>query len=140
MRPKKVILSIDDSEHNNSLRKFFLETRGYRVLTAASGREALELFREHSVDLVLSDVMMPDINGYEVVRHIKEVSPETPAILISGKVRNIDETSHADCFLPKGSASPMELLDRIRLLLIRKRGPKKGVRRVAHTEDVARTA
>ena len=129
MRPKKTILSVDDSEHSNSLRKFMLETRGYRVLLAHSGREAMELFREHTVDLVLSDLMMPDMNGAELVKQFKEASPETPAILFSGKIRTYEEGTHADIFLPKGSAAPLELLERIRLLLVRKRGPKKGVRR-----------
>lgn len=132
MRPKKTILSVDDSEHSNSLRKFMLETRGYRVLLANNGREALELFRDHPVDLVLSDLMMPDMNGAELVRQLKDDSPETPAILFSGKIRTFEEGSHADIFLPKGAAAPDELLERIRLLLVRKRGPKKGVRRSEH--------
>ena len=127
MRPKKTILSVDDSEHSNSLRKFMLETRGYRVLIAHNGRDAMELFREHTVDLILSDLMMPDMNGAELVKFVKEVSPETPAILFSGKIRSYDEGTHADVFLPKGSAAPLELLERIRLLLVRKRGPKRAI-------------
>jgi DNA-binding response OmpR family regulator len=99
------------------------------VLIAHNGRDAMELFREHTVDLILSDLMMPDMNGAELVKFVKEVSPETPAILFSGKIRTYEEGTHADIFLPKGSAAPLELLERIRLLLVRKRGPKKGVRR-----------
>jgi len=129
MRPKKIILCVDDSEHSNSLRKFMLETRGYRVLIAHSGKEAMEMFRENAIDLVLSDLMMPDMNGAELVRQLKEISPETPAILFSGKIRTFEEGTHADIFLPKGTAAPVELLERIRLLLVRKRGPKKGTRR-----------
>lgn len=132
MRPKKTILCVDDSEHSNSMRKFMLETRGYRVLIAHNAKEALELFREHSIDLVLSDLMMPDMNGACLVQRLKEMSPETPAILFSGKIRTFEEGTHADIFLPKGTAAPVELLERIRLLLIRKRGPKKGVRRILH--------
>lgn len=132
MRPKKTILSVDDSEHSNSLRKFMLETRGYRVLLAHNGREALEIFHDHPIDLVLSDLMMPDMNGAELVRKVKDESPETPAILFSGKIRAYEEGTHADIFLPKGAAAANELLERIRLLLVRKRGPKKGVRRPEH--------
>jgi two-component system response regulator CpxR len=137
MRPKKTILCVDDSEHSNSLRKFMLETRGYRVLLAHNGREALELFRENMVDLVLSDLMMPGMNGAELVKQIKESSPETPAILISGKIRTYEEGTHADIFLPKGVSAPTELLERIRLLLVRKRGPKKGVRRAVPEAEMA---
>jgi len=59
MRPKKTILCVDDNEQALSVRKFMLETRGYRVLTAASSQQALELFREGGIDLVLSDLIMP---------------------------------------------------------------------------------
>ncbi len=140
MRPKKTILSVDDSEHSNSLRKFMLETRGYRVLLASSGKDAIEIFRENPIDLVLSDLMMPDVNGAELVKQLKDLSPETPAILFSGKIRTYEEGTHADVFLPKGTAAPVELLDRIRLLLVRKRGPKKGVRRVEQAFLPAKTA
>ena len=131
MRPKKTILCVDDSEHSNSVRKFMLETRGYRVLIAHSGREAMEMFHDNCVDLVLSDLMMPDMNGAELVRQLKASNPDTPAILFSGKIRAYDEGTHADVFLPKGTAAPNELLERIRLLLVRKRGPKKGFRRMS---------
>ena len=103
-----------------------LETRGYRVLTSNSGREAIDLFRQSPVDLVLSDFMMPGMNGEELIRQVKEVSPDTPAILFSGKLKIHNGGTHADVFLPKGTHDPAELLERIRLLLVRKRGPKKG--------------
>ena len=103
-----------------------LETRGYRVLTSNSGREAIDLFRQSPVDLVLSDFMMPGMNGEELIRQVKEVSPDTPAILFSGKLKVHSGGTHADVFLPKGTHDPAELLERIRLLLVRKRGPKKG--------------
>ncbi|MBV9669959.1 MAG: response regulator [Acidobacteriales bacterium] len=139
MRPKKTILCVDDSEHSNSVRKFMLETRGYRVLIAHNGKEAIDLFRDNTIDLVLSDLMMPDMNGAELVRKLKDFAPETPAILFSGKIRTYEEGTHADVFLPKGTAAPNELLERIRLLLVRKRGPKKGVRRDEQV-PVAKTA
>lgn len=126
MRPKKTILCIDDNEQSLSVRKFLLETRGYRVVVCSSGQDALELFRERPVDLVLSDLMMPGMNGAELVRQLKELSPDTPAIILSGKARAYDDDMYADVFLPKGMHAPAELLERIRLLLVRKRGPKKG--------------
>ena len=125
MRPKKVILCIDDSEQSLSIRKFMLETRGYRVLAAASGREALDVFQQGSIDLVLTDLVMPEMDGAEVIRILKQLSPETPMILISGKVKLYDKDTQADIFLSKGTYPAMELLEKIRLLLIKKRGPRR---------------
>jgi CheY-like chemotaxis protein len=62
--------------------------------------------------------MMPGMNGDELAKHVKQVSPETPVILFSGKVRVYDQTTQADIFLPKGMYVPVELLEQIRLLLI----------------------
>jgi two-component system, OmpR family, response regulator CpxR len=126
MRPKKTILCVDDNELSLSVCKFMLETRGYRVLTAVSGEQALELFREGGIDLVLSDLIMPYMDGNELVRRMKELAPEVPAILISGTVRAFDRAYHADAFLPKGACSPVEMLERVRVMVARKRGPKKG--------------
>ena len=128
MRVKKTILCIDDNEQSLSIRKFMLETKGYNVIACTSAREALEHFAQHGADLVLTDLMMPEVDGAELVRKIKEVSPETPAILFSGKIKIYDKDLHADIFLPKGAYAPTELLERIRLLLVKKRGPKKSSR------------
>jgi two-component system response regulator CpxR len=126
MRPKKTILCVDDNEQALSVRKFMLETRGYRVLTATSSEQALEIFREGGIDLVLSDLIMPLMDGNELVRRMKELAPEVPAILISGSVKAFDRANRADAFLPKGACSPVEMLERIRVMVARKRGPKKG--------------
>ncbi len=126
MRPKKTILCIDDNEQSLSIRKFMLETRGYRVIISHNAREALHLFEQGGIDLVLSDLVMPDMDGAELVRRIKELSPETPAILFSGKIKMYDKDTCADIFFPKGAYAPVELLERIRLLLVKKRGPKRS--------------
>jgi CheY-like chemotaxis protein len=125
MKPKRTILCVDDNEQSLSIRKIFLETRGYRVLPYVSGSEALERFKRGGVDLVLTDLIMPGLDGTKLIEAIKALSPETPAILLSGKVRIYDRDTRADLFLPKGMFAPVELLERIRLLLVRKRGPKR---------------
>ena len=125
MRPKKIILCVDDNEGALSVRKFLLETRGYRVLTALAPEEALDVFRQGGVDLVLSDLNMPRMDGNELARRMKEIAPEVPILLMSGCVKAYERASHADCFLPKGACSPLEVLDRVRMMLARKRGPKK---------------
>lgn len=114
-----------------------LETRGYNVLACSSGRDAIEAFRKGNVDLILSDLMMPDVDGAELIRKLKTMSPSTPAILFSGKIKIYDNEMHADVFLPKGMYAPSELLERIRLLLVRKRGPKKAVDRISPSVTMA---
>ncbi len=125
MKPKRTILCVDDNEQLLSIRKVMLETRGYRVITAVDGLTALEVFRRGGVDLVLSDLVMPGLDGHKLVEQVKSLSPQTPAILFSGKIKVYDRDTRADVFLPKGMYAPVELLERIRLLLVRKRGPKK---------------
>lgn len=103
-----------------------LETRGYRVIACTGGHEALETFKQGGIDLVLSDLVMPDFDGAALVSKIKDISPETPVILFSGKIKIYENDTRADIFLPKGMYAPMELLERIRILLVKKRGPKKA--------------
>jgi two-component system, OmpR family, response regulator CpxR len=126
MKPKRTILCVDDNEHSLSIRKVMLETRGYRVITCADGIQALEVFKQGGVDLVLTDLIMPGLEGNELIQRIKELSPTTPAILFSGKIKIYERDTRADIFLPKGMYAPAELLERIRLLLVRKRGPKRA--------------
>lgn len=108
-----------------------LETRGYRVVTSHNGREALEIFRKGGIDLLLTDLVMPEVDGNELIRRAKEVSPFTPAILFSGHTKFCAGETHADLFLPKGAHAPIELLERIRLMLVRKRGPKRSLISIA---------
>ncbi|HLW51461.1 MAG TPA: response regulator [Candidatus Angelobacter sp.] len=131
MRPKRTILCVDDNEQALSIRKLMLETRGYKVRTCSSGGQALELFKQGGIDLVLSDLLMPGLDGAGLVGRIKDVSPETPVILFSGKVKAYEKDTRADIFLPKGMYAPVELLERIRLLLVKKRGPKRANAEVA---------
>lgn len=127
MKPKRTILCVDDNEQSLSIRKVMLETRGYRVAACSSGEEALGIFERGGIDLVLTDLIMPGLDGTELIARIKSMSPQTPAILFSGKIRIFDRETQADVFLPKGMYAPAELLERIRLLLVRKRGPKRAV-------------
>ncbi|MBX6360204.1 response regulator [Pseudacidobacterium ailaaui] len=137
MRPRKVILCVDDNEQALSVRKFMLETRGYRVVTALSAEEALELFRAGGIDLVLSDLIMPQMDGNEMVRRMKDIAPEVPMVLLSGTVKAFDRASHADAFLPKGACTPLEMLERIRIMIARKRGPKRATPRPFYQPQTA---
>jgi len=127
MRPKKNILCVDDNEQTLSVRKFLLETRGYRVYTAISGQEAIAVFSTTHIDLVLTDLGLPQMDGNALIGHLKEMGPETPMILTSDTVRAGERTHSADAFLAKGCCSPAEIVERIRVMSARKRGPKKAV-------------
>jgi CheY-like chemotaxis protein len=125
MKPKRTILCVDDNEQSLSIRKVLLETRGYRVLTYSKGEEALERFKKGGIDLLLTDLSMPGLDGSKLIQAAKAISPQTPAILLSGKNKLYDHNTQADVFLSKSMYAPVELLERIRVLLIRKRGPKR---------------
>jgi two-component system response regulator CpxR len=125
MKPKKTILCVDDNEQALSIRKIMLETRGYRVLACNNGEQALEAFRRGGIDLVLTDLIMPGVDGSRLIEEIKSLSPQTPAVLISGRIKIYERETLADVFLSKGMYEPAELLERIRVLLVRKRGPKR---------------
>ena len=128
MRPKKTILCVDDNEQILSVRTFLLETRGYRVIALTDPHQALEVIANSlpgSLDLLLSDLIMPQMDGNELVRRAKDMHPQLPALIVSGTVTAYDRAGRADVFLPKGACTPAELLERIRILVARKRGPKK---------------
>jgi two-component system response regulator CpxR len=129
MRPKKTILCVDDNEQILSVRTFLLETRGYRVIAVTTAQQALEIVEQSlpgSLDLLLSDLIMPQMDGNELVRRAKQLHPGLPAMIVSGTVNAFDRALHADVFLPKGAASAAEMIERIRVLVARKRGPKKA--------------
>lgn len=136
MKPKKTILCVDDNEQALSIRKIMLETRGYRVAAFTSAEPALEAFRRGGVDLVLTDLVLPGMDGSKLIAEVKALSPQTPAVLISGRVKIYERDNMADAFLPKGMYEPMDLLEKIRLLLVKKRGPRRpmeaGTRFIAH--------
>src|SRR5580693_8787778 len=130
MKPKRTILCVDDNEQSLSYRKIMLETRGYRVASYSRGEDALDRFKQGGIDLVVTDMAMPGLDGPQLI----------PAILISSKVRIYDHESQADVFLARGMYAPADLLERIRLLLVRKRGPKRMQERspqFAHRQGAA---
>jgi two-component system response regulator CpxR len=78
MRPRKTILCVEDNEQVLSVRKFMLETRGYRVLGVRSAAEALERLESAmpgSLDLLLVDLVLPGMDGNELVRRAKQIHP-----------------------------------------------------------------
>ena len=131
MRPKKIILCVDDNEQELSVLKFMLATNGYRVLSANTGQEAIGIFADIAVDLVLSDFAMPQMNGDQLVSRLKQIASHVPMILLGDPQKMGDQLHAADALLAKKNCSPQELLERIKVMSARKRGPRKGTTRVA---------
>src|SRR4030043_1278130 len=122
MPEKPIILCIDDEAVNLRLLEALLIPRGYKVIKAERGKEALEKIKEQKIDLVLLDVMMPEINGYTVCRRIKEdpLTRHIPVVMVTAladrqsKIKSLE--NGANDFITKPVDSS-ERLVRIRNLL-----------------------
>ena len=134
MRPKKVILCVDDNEQELSVLKFMLTTNGYRVVAATNGQEAIGIFSGTAVDLVLADYSMPQMNGCQLVERLKQITAHVPMILLGDPQRMAGEMHAADALLAKKNCSSHELLERIKVMSARKRGPRKGSQRLVPVE------
>ncbi len=140
MRPKKVILCVDDNEQDLSVLKFMLSTNGYRVYGASSGQEALDIFSGLQTDLVLIDFAMPQMNGKQLAEQLKRMAPHVPMILLGDPQAMGAEIHVADAMLAKKNCSPQELLERVKVMSARKRGPRKGAHRLAQVRELAQAS
>jgi two-component system alkaline phosphatase synthesis response regulator PhoP/two-component system response regulator VicR len=112
--PKR-ILAVDDERHIVRLVQVNLEKAGYEVVTAFDGKEALEKVASENPDLVVLDVMMPYMDGFEVLQTLRK-NPSTrdlPVIMLTAKAQDADVfrgwQSGVDCYLTK-PFNPMELI------------------------------
>lgn len=111
----KTILTVDDERSIVRLVQVNLERQGYNVLTAFDGREALEQIAEHQPDMVICDVMMPYMDGFEVLRQLRLNSRtrDLPVIMLTAKAMDNDVFTGyqrgATCYLTK-PFSPLELI------------------------------
>ena len=112
--PKK-ILAVDDERHIVRLVQVNLERAGYEVVTAFDGKDALEKVASEQPDLVVLDVMMPYMDGFEVLQNLRK-NPNTrdlPVIMLTAKAQDADVfrgwQSGVDCYLTK-PFNPMELI------------------------------
>lgn len=137
MRPKKVILVVDDNEQDLSVLTFMLATNGYRVLSSCTGQDAIGAFAENQVDLVLADYAMPQMNGNQLVSRLKQMAPHVPMILLGDPQKTAGEIHAADALLAKKGCSSQELLERIKVMSARKRGPRKGAQRMTQVTELA---
>ena len=103
MSESAAILCIDDEAKGLAVRKALLESQGYEVLTATSGREGLALFARHRVPAVVLDYAMPEMNGAEVAAALKHLEPRVKILLYSAYVDLPEEVlSRVDAYATKG--------------------------------------
>jgi two-component system KDP operon response regulator KdpE len=120
-QPKKLILVVDDEPRMIQFIRMNLELEGYRVTQAANGLEALTKVRDELPDLVILDVMMPELDGFETLRMLREVS-NVPVIMLTVKADEDDKVKGlelgADDYVTK-PFSPRELASRVKAALRR---------------------
>ena len=131
------VLLVEDEQDVAELIRYNLTKEGYDVILSANGNEALRLAREHRPDVLLLDIMVPQLNGWEVCRRLKKDPDlsQIPVIMVSGRVEEGDKVLGfevgADDYVTK-PFSPRELLARIKAVM-RRRAPQL-------TEDVVEIA
>lgn len=115
------LLIVDDNEQILGVLKRYAEREGYETVLARTGTQALELFRAHHIDLVLLDVMMPEMDGYAVCREIRKTSL-VPVIMVTARGEDYERIMGldigADDYIVK-PFSPGEVMARVRAVLRR---------------------
>ncbi len=120
---QKSLLIVDDDDEIRELLEFDLAQSGYKVDTAQNGFDGLEKAVNNYYDLVLLDVMMPKMNGFDVCKNIRKSKPELPVLLLTAKGTIDDKTQGFDCGADDYLVKPFdiqEVLLRVRALLRRK--------------------
>lgn len=131
--PKK-ILACDDEKHIVRLVQVNLERAGFEVITANDGKEALEKIRLYNPDLVILDVMMPYMDGFEVLQNLRRnaATRDMPVIMLTAKAQDQDVfrgwQSGVDCYLTK-PFNPLELLSFVRRIFSTMDGGPDGDKR-----------
>lgn len=120
-----VVLVVDDEENISYLVASALKLEGHEVLTAATGAEAIALAAKHAPDLVVLDVMLPDIDGYEVLRRLRSSGNEAPVLFLTARQATEDRvrglTEGGDDYIVKPFALA-ELVARVQVALRRRGG------------------
>lgn len=115
------ILIIDDDQNINKVITLYVQREGYKFINAYDGRQGIDLFRSERPDLVILDIMLPVMDGWEVLKEIRKIS-DTPVIMVSAKGETIDKILGleigADDYIVK-PFEPKELLARIKAVFRR---------------------
>lgn len=124
----KIIAIVDDEKKIRDMVKSYLENEGFSVVEAEDGAAAVQLVEKHEVDLILLDVMMPNMNGLQALAKIRLLSEKMPVIMLTAKTEEIDKLlgleMGADDYITK-PFSMRELAARIRTVLRRSTADEK---------------
>jgi CheY-like chemotaxis protein len=136
------ILLVDDNKMGLTARQSVLEEQGYRITVSTSADEAMELFRQNDIKLVVTDYRMPKINGIDLIRRLREERKDLPVVLLSGYVDPLglnEDTTGADAVIQKSAHEIPNLLRAVNRLL-RRQTLKKSAARQAAPRTKARRA
>jgi two-component system response regulator RegX3 len=125
----RTILVVDDEESITQFVSYNLKKEGYALDVAHDGETAVELSRKNPYDLVILDVMLPGVDGFEVCRRIREFKPDLPVLFLSARDTELDKVVGLEIGGDDYLAKPFgirELLARVRALLRRTGGPRGG--------------
>ena len=118
----KNILLVDDEFEITDINKRYLTQAGYTVKVAHNGEEALAIFKNQKIDLIITDIMMPEMDGYDLISEVQYLNPEQPFLFITAKTTEPDKiyslSLGADDFIAK-PFSPRELVLRVNNILRR---------------------
>jgi two-component system, OmpR family, response regulator VicR len=127
METKRKLVYIEDEQEMIDLVRLILNRRGFEIVGANGGREGLDTVRHILPDLVLLDLMMPDMDGWDVYQQMKadEATQNIPVIVVTAKAQSIDKVlglhiAKVDDYISK-PFSPQELVDSVEKVLARKR-------------------
>ncbi len=130
--PAVRIVCIEDDPQIIELVRMILGRKGYQVIGAAGGQEGLTLVQVQRPDIILLDLMMPDLDGWEVYRRLKEdpLLAPVPVIVVTARAQDIDRVlglhvAHVDDYLSK-PFTPKQLTDSVERILARRRPTPPG--------------
>lgn len=123
MNKRQKIMLVEDEESLAVGLKFNLEEEGYEVSHARDGREALEFYEKENYDLIILDVMLPYVNGFEVAEQIRKKNPQLPILMLTARTRKEDKIHGLELGADDYMTKPFhldELLLRVKGMLRRK--------------------
>ncbi|MHC5247658.1 response regulator transcription factor [Enterococcus sp. HY326] len=126
------ILIVEDDENLNALYQSVLKTAGFKILSANNGEEALTVLEEHHVDLIITDIMMPEMDGFELAKELRQSGFELPILVITAKESYEDKRKGFGIGVDDYMVKPIdvnEMVLRVEALLRRAR--------IAHEKELA---
>ncbi|MGO8875090.1 MAG: response regulator transcription factor [Acidimicrobiales bacterium] len=137
---KPLVFAVDDEEHITELIALGLSINGFEVVRLATGRQALAEIERRRPDLVVLDVMLPDLDGFEVARRLRQTEgagTRVPIIFLTAKDATADKVQGLKLGVDDYVTKPFsieELIERVRAVLRRSRGPQSGAHRLSYAD------